>query len=85
MWVVCQWSLTRGYADIFATAIIIVKIYVFFYTANILKKIFLQTNYGKICRHFCDRKYYRYYDVFCNAYISAYIHAKKFAENQEVM
>ena len=46
MWVVCQWSLTSGYADIFPTAIIIV----FFYTANILKKYFCK----KITEKFAD-------------------------------
>ena len=58
MWVVCQWSLTRGYADIFATAIIIVKIYVFFYTANILKK------------YFCKQIMEKFADIFATANIT---------------
>ena len=46
------------FADVFATANITVKICGFLCTAYILANICAKNN-GKICRYFCDRKYYR--------------------------
>ena len=51
-------KIVQIFADIFATAIIIVKIYALFYTANILKK------------YFCKKIMEKFADIFATANIT---------------